>query len=344
MRRKTTIKSAPPAGSLAVEWHDCTWVPVIVVKAPPVRRLRTKPLPASTPVAHNARDRRFPNSFKSMKMFSFSARRPRAGFTLVELLVVIAIIGILAAMLLAVIPSVTNAGKKTKARLEAQAIATAIVQYDSAYGRFPVSQQAQAAATANVSPANPNGSDFTYGGTFQNQSGALTTFGTMVSGSVLTNSEVIAILMNLTNYPNGSGSTINTNYQKNPQKTIFLNAKMSGWDPSQPGTPQPGVGNDLVYRDPWGNPYIITMDLNYDEQSQDAFYCLSAVSGPGGLNTNPGLNGLVNPDTTRSDNFRYHGKVMVWSAGQPTLGGKPVLDVNSQANSAYNKTHILSWQ
>ena len=34
----------------------------------------------------------------------------------------------------------------------------------------------------------------------------------------------------------------------------------------------------LVYRDPWGNPYIITMDLNYDEQCQDAFYCQQAVS------------------------------------------------------------------
>ena len=75
--------------------------------------------------------------------------------------------------------------------------------------------------------------------------------------------------MNLTNYPNGSAPTANTNYQKNPQKTIFLNAKMSGWDGT--GTPQPGVGNDLVYRDPWGNPYIISMDLNYDEQLRTRF-------------------------------------------------------------------------
>src|ERR1035438_1531199 len=96
--------------------------------------------------------------------------RAKQAFTLIELLVVIAIIGILAAMLLAVLPGVMNAGKKTKAKLEAQAIATAIEQYDSAYGRFPVSQQAQAAASANVSPANPNGSDFTYGGTFKDGS------------------------------------------------------------------------------------------------------------------------------------------------------------------------------
>jgi hypothetical protein len=162
---------------------------------------------------------------------------------------------------------------------------------------------------------------------------------------VLTNSEVIAILMNFTNYPNSSSSTINTNYQKNPQKTIFLIAKMSGYDSSQPGTPQPGVGNDLVYRDPWGNPYIITMDLNYDEQSQDAFYQKQLVS-QSQPNSQAGYNGLVNTTDPQGigDNFRYHGKVMVWSAGPPTLSGRPVLDIGSSANSGYNKNHILSWK
>jgi hypothetical protein len=154
-----------------------------------------------------------------------------------------------------------------------------------------------------------------------------------VGASVLTNSEVIAILMNLTNYPNGSGSTINTNYQKNPQKTIFLIAKMSGWDPSQLGTPQPGVGNDLVYRDPWGNPYIISMDLNYDDACKDAFYCLDKVS-------HGGLNGLTNPDgaAATTDNWQYHGKVMVWSAGQD---GK--IDPTDPATDWENKNNVLSW-
>jgi prepilin-type N-terminal cleavage/methylation domain-containing protein len=332
MSQKTAIKSAPPAGTLAVDWHDCAWVPVIVVQSSPGQRLRTKPLPASSPVAHNGRDRRCPKSIKSMKIFSVSARRPRAGFTLIELLVVIAIIGILAAMLLAVLPGVVNSGKKTKAKLEAQSIVTAIEQYDSTYGRFPVSQQAQAAASANVTPQNPNGSDFTYGGTFK---------GTPVftPGCYLaTNSEVIAILMNLTNYPNGSGSTINTNYQKNPQKTIFLNAKMSGWDPGQGGTPQPGVGNDLVYRDPWGNPYVITMDLNYDDQCEDAFYCLKLVSQQSGQT---GYNGLVNTTDAggAGDHFRYHGKVMVWSAGQDGN-----IDTLQNVTDWENKNNILSWQ
>jgi prepilin-type N-terminal cleavage/methylation domain-containing protein len=270
-----------------------------------------------------------------MKTFSFSARRPRAGFTLIELLVVIAIIGILAAMLLAVVPAVTNAGKKTKARLEAQAIATAIEQYDSAYGRFPVSSAVQTAAATG-----PTG-DFTYGGSVLSNSMVQNPSAYPSGYSIYTtnNSEVIAILMNLTNYPNVLlGATANVNYQKNPQKTIFLNAKMSGWDPSQLGTPQPGVGNDLVYRDPWGNPYIITMDLNYDDVCNDAFYCLRAVSLQNGQT---GYNGLVNTTDVggNGNNFQYHGKVMVWSAGQD---GK--IDPGDPANDWENKNNVLSWQ
>src|SRR5271157_5041686 len=139
------INPAPRQGSLAVDWHECSWVPAIRVQAPPIRDL-TNRLPGSQPVAHNGR--RGPKPCKTMNTFLSSARRPRAGFTLIELLVVISIIGILAAMLLAVLPGVTNAGKKTKAKLEAQAIATAIEQYDSAYGRFPVSSGVQAVAAA----------------------------------------------------------------------------------------------------------------------------------------------------------------------------------------------------
>jgi prepilin-type N-terminal cleavage/methylation domain-containing protein len=277
-----------------------------------------KPLLPSSPVSHTVRHNL--TFLKTMKTIAHSSRRLRAGFTLVELLVVIAIIGILAGMVMAVIPGVVKNAKKAKAKLEAQDIATAIQHYDSVYGRFPVSAQAQNAASANVSASNPNGSDFTYGGIFNGVS-------VFTPGYQATNSEVIAILMNYTNYPNGSGATVNANYQKNPQKTIFLNAHMSG-DPTLPG-----VSPDLVYRDPWGNPYVITMDLNYDEQCNDAFYSLDVVS-------HGGLNGLANPDgaTATTSNWRYHGKVMVWSAGPD---GK--VDPASPANQGFNKDNVISW-
>jgi hypothetical protein len=167
-----------------------------------------------------------------------------------------------------------------------------------------------------------------------------------VGTSIRTNSEVIGILMNLTNYPNGV-MTENTNYQKNPQQTIFLNAKMSGYDPTAlPPDPNPPGGVDItgVYRDPWGNPYVISMDLNYDEQCRDAFYCSNFVSSMKGDNSNPGWNGLVNPDTTKADGFQYHGKVMVWSAGQDKKIDVTTFNGQGSANSGVNKDNVISWQ
>jgi prepilin-type N-terminal cleavage/methylation domain-containing protein len=331
MRPKDTSGFDRWEHALPVEWHDCSWQPSIELNrptdAPPAAITKPLPMPAFLP--HPARRK---NSFKLMKKNPASPRHFGGGFTLVELLTVIAIIAILAAMLLPVLSRVKLSALKTKARIEANDIATAIQAYDSAYGRFPVSAQAQNQASQNAqNNLNP---DFTYGGTFSDTNGA--TYIVQTPGLFLTNSEVIAILMNYTNYPNGSGSTINTNYQKNPQKTIFLNAKLTG------DTTSDGVGTDLVYRDPWGNPYIITLDLNYDEQCQDAFYDLQAVSQQNGQS---GYNGLVNSTDSggNGNNFRFHGKVMVWSAGPP-VSGKTVVAPGLPANSAANKNHILTWQ
>ena len=233
------------------------------------------------------------------------------GFTLIELLTVIAIIGILAAMLLTIFSSVQNSAKSAKAKTEMSSLVGAIQGYDDAYGRYPVSPAVQSlASTAN--------SDFTYGGSL------LTAYAAEIGpGNYTTNnSEVIAILMDITNYP-GGGWTVNTNHSRNPQQTIYLNAHMSG------DTNSPGVGTDLVYRDPWGNPYVITMDLNYNEVCEDAFYKLPVVSAGG-------ANGLIlQPD----GNYAYRGKVMVWSAGH-----NKSIDPGDPANDHENHDNVLSWK
>ena len=237
-----------------------------------------------------------------------------SGFTLVEILTVIAIIGILAAMLLAVLAQVRKKTLRVKAGKEIADIVAAVQGYDSLCGQFPVSSGVQSTAGKL---------DFTYGD-------KLLTSALGPGAFDANNSEVMAILMDITTYPAG-GPTANVNHSKNTQQRLFLNAIMVS------DATLPGVGPDLVYRDPWGTPYVISLDLGYDEQCRDEFYRRAAVSGLGGTNANPGLNGLVNPDGT-PDNFQYHGKVMVWSAGPDKA-----IDPKLPADQGANKDNILSW-
>jgi|SRR5665213_996175 len=320
-----------------VEWHDCRWQPFIQTCRPAktARGTATKSLLPPAFLPHTVRRK---NLFKVMKKNPAAPRRFRAGFTLIELLVVIAIIAILAALLLPALAAVKKHAYIMKARQEEAGLVTAITSYDTDYGSFPVSTNAQNTATYNANiKANP---DFTYGGIFPNGAGLMVNVGTrLLSGDYLTNNEVIAILMDLQTYGNGI-TTLNNLHVKNPKQVKYLNAKISGYDPASNNSQPPGgVDNSGVYRDPWGNPYIISMDLSYDDECEDSVYCRKNVSQYG--NGTVGFFGLVSPGFTpnNSDNFQFHGKVMVWSAGPDRK-----VDSGIKANQGVNKDNVLSWQ
>jgi prepilin-type N-terminal cleavage/methylation domain-containing protein len=249
------------------------------------------------------------------------------GFTLIELLVVIAIIAILAALLLPAISRAKRGARVGQAKLEVANIVNAIRKYETDYNRMPSSSNAVTAAAGAT--------DFTYG-TF-NLPDLKTPTGTQpiqavdATGTPLpyqtNNAEIMNILLDLDYYPN-------LGHSRNPQQTKFLSATMNN------DVNFPGVGPDHVYRDPWKNPYIITIDLNNDERARDSFYRSGQVSGDPASTDTPkrGINGLV-PITAGANIFyEANSPVTVWSAGPDGL-----IDPKDWANKGANKDNVISW-
>jgi hypothetical protein len=99
----------------------------------------------------------------------------------------------------------------------------------------------------------------------------------------------------------------------------------------------PGFSNnDSILRDPFGNPYIITVDVNDDNKCLDGLYRKASVSRKTG---NLGHYGLKNNTDASggSDEFELNASVMIWTAG-PNMRYD-----TGPANEGLNRDNILGW-
>jgi len=167
--------------------------------------------------------------------------RPRSGFTLIELLTVIAIIAILMGLLLPALNAAKNAARKAQAKNDVTQFVTAVKAFYTDYGTYP------------IDPAITSTNDQEYGASGETH-----------------DQDVVNVLRADTATADKLTVSGSSPIYVNTRQVVYLDVPLvknnlspkaglgSGTETGNNG----GKGGD--WYDPWGVPYIIAIDANYD--------------------------------------------------------------------------------
>jgi hypothetical protein len=186
-----------------------------------------------------------------------------------------------------------------EARTDMMQLALAIASYKHDYGHLPAV-----------------GSNLTCDVTFGIGTGDIRGFHKIDGTSLVSvNSDLMVVLMDI-------DAGINAKHAMNPLRHWYFEPK------SVNDTKSHGISLvDQEFRDPYGNPYVISMDANGDGKVRDAVYA-EAVAFP----TN-----AVGSATNAI--FEIQGSVMIWSRGHD---GKVGMDASDR--DGVNKDNVVDWQ
>jgi prepilin-type N-terminal cleavage/methylation domain-containing protein len=246
------------------------------------------------------------------RMRSMNPTRIRSGFTLIELLTVIAIIAILMGLLLPALNAAKNAARKAQAKNDETQFVTAVKAFYTDYGTYP------------VDPAIGGTNDIEYGDTV----GGVDTYH---------NYDVVNVLRADTSGSDTLTVSGSSPIYVNTRQVVYLDVPLV----KNSTSPKAGLGTGSAteqsayniskggeWYDPWGVPYIIAIDANYN-----------------GYIDSPSNAALLNYTSGSVNYVQYNGKNALQTgcvAGSFGLDG-----VQGSASSPKNYTgsdDVLSWE
>ena len=295
-----------------------------------------------------------------MKNLKINQKRYK-GFTLIELLVVVVIIAVLMGML---IPAVMRAQVRARiatARADMSNIKGAILSYQTDYSRFPVprpkwsrtyppSPHLPAPSFGLPTPSlwekdangfydpplptwalNPVGGDITFGVAGTPNYGVMRILCSVDDSFSRNPVPANSLTQKWPISDEVSSLTVNGNDSRNPKKNKYLDV------PSGDDLRDPGLDPVYNFNDPFGQQYIITMDMDGDGDCSDRYYRKADMNANVviGLRsstwTPPG--GAVEPEHV------LMGSVMIYSRGPDQRASATV-----SALQGVNADNILDWK